>query len=274
MLHRGDLQIHRDTVTHVRDASVDLASGQQIPVDGMVLCTGWGDHFSMFSNPLKAELGLPIQGKYSLPGVDEKHLMDCMGPDWQPYDIEADHTVNRKLPFLATPPDAYIHHEATDSQRKWRLYRRCVPISSALSGDRSITIMGQIHTVQTPLVAEVQCFWAVLYLLGGIELPQKGEVMREVAEWNAWTRKRYLSQGQKFPYSLYDFMPVCFALYLFGCGRFADRIGSTSIRCFKTSGSIATVKATRLRRCWSPTERRISEASLKSISIERRRGRA
>ena len=68
--------------------------------------------------------------------------------------------------------------------------------------------MGQIHTVQTPLVAEIQCFWTILYLEGKIELPSPEVMAREIAEWNAWTRKRYLSQGQKFPYSLYDFLPV------------------------------------------------------------------
>lgn len=62
--------------------------------------------------------------------------------------------------------------------------------------------------MQTPLVAEVQSLWAISYLLGEIELPGVDEMATEVALWNAWTRKRYLNQGQKFPYSLYDFLPV------------------------------------------------------------------
>lgn len=54
----------------------------------------------------------------------------------------------------------------------------------------------------------MQSFWAILYLLGRISLPDSDTMVREIAEWNAWTTKRYLSQGQKFPYSLYDFLPV------------------------------------------------------------------
>lgn len=87
----------------------------------------------------------------------------------------------------------------------------------ALKGDRSLAILGQIHTVQTPLVADVQSFWSIIYLLGKLDLPDKGTIATEIAEWNAWTRTRYLSQGQKFPYSLYDFLPV---------RRFVDSLSS------------------------------------------------
>ncbi|RYC56961.1 hypothetical protein CHU98_g9248 [Xylaria longipes] len=29
---------------------------------------------------------------------------------------------------------------------------------------------------------------------------------REVAEWNVWSRKRYLAQGKKHAYAIYDFL--------------------------------------------------------------------
>lgn len=214
MLHRGDLHIHRDAISSIKEDQIAFASGEIVQADGLVLCTGWGDHFGMFDDATKTELGLPVLNGTTAP--ESEKASHQPGLDWAPYDREAERSVDERLPFLASPPQAHVHHNDMSQQRKWRLYRRCVPISSALSGDRSIAIMGQIHTVQTPLVAEVQCFWGILYLLGEIAMPEKHAVMREIAEWNAWTKKRYLTQGQKFPYSLYDFMPVS---GLHGSGR-------------------------------------------------------
>ena len=168
----------------------------------MVLCTGWGDHFGMFDNDTKAELGLPIYGELP-PSVARADVA------WEKFDIEAEKSVNQKLPFLATAPQLRNSSNSTvKSQRRWRLYRRSIPLSLALKDDRSIAILGQIHTVQTPLVSEIQSFWTILYLLREIDLPDEETMVREIAEWNTWTRKRYLTQGQKFPYSLYEFLPV------------------------------------------------------------------
>ena len=58
------------------------------------------------------------------------------------------------------------------------------------------------------MVSEIQSFWSILYLLGEIDLPDEATMTKEIAEWNAWTRKRYISQGQKFPYCIFDFLPV------------------------------------------------------------------
>ena len=162
------------------------------------MCTGWGDHFAMFSDSVKAKIGLPIFGK-----------QQPSDPAWEKYDQDADRTVNEKLPLIANTPELK-NPGITDMshQRHWRLYRRSIPVDLAVKGDRSLAIMGQIHTVQTPLVSEMQSFWTILYLLGELDLPDHDTMAREVAEWNAWTRKRYLSQGAKFPYSLYDFLPV------------------------------------------------------------------
>ena len=178
-------------------------------VDYVVMCTGWGDHFKMFDSHTKAELGLPLFQQES--GLD----MPIENVSWTKHDIEADRTIDEKLPFLAkTPLLKNPMVNIVNPLRQWRLYRRSIPFESAIKGDRSIAILGQIHTVQTPLVAEMQSFWSILFLLGEIEMPGQQEIAREISEWNAWTRKRYLSQGQKFPYSLYDFLPVIPHLFL------------------------------------------------------------
>lgn len=157
----------------------------------------------MFDAEHKAKIGLPPYNEPYIPPVQAD------GINWDSYDVAADLEVNEKLPFLADAPTLkYVKSLDPSRQKKWRLYRRSIPISMAQKGDRSLAILGQIHTVQTPLVSEVQSFWAILYLLGEIDLPDNDTMAREISLWNAWTRKRYLNQGQKFPYSLYDFIPV------------------------------------------------------------------
>lgn len=202
-IHAGNVKVIRDSIDLVERDNVTLTSGESFAVDYMVMCTGWGDHFGMFNRETKADLGIPTLG--------EEQSSDGPAPDskWEKYDLDADKIVNERLPFLANPPQ-FTSCQTNNIQpsKRWRLYRRAIPLSLADRGDRSLAIMGQIHTVQTPLVSEIQSFWSILYLLGELDLPDYDTMAREIAEWNAWTRKRYLSQGQKFPYSLYDFLPV------------------------------------------------------------------
>lgn len=202
-LKGGNLKIIRDNVDVVNKNSVVLRSGEQIKAEYVVSCTGWGDHFSIFSPEMKAELGIPSYGK-TVPGG--RHTVDF---PWEKYDLAADKLVNQKLPLLASGPDHSNWHPArVQPQRRWRLYNRTVPLNHAIAGDRSLVILGQIHTTQTPTISEIQSFWSVLYLLGEVTVPDEESMIKEVAEWNAWTRKRYASCGQRYPYALFDWIPV------------------------------------------------------------------
>ena len=193
----------RDDIVRMKENTVFLGSGKSLETDFVVMCTGWGDHFAIFDHATKAELGLPLYSDCS------PLLTPSTEASWEPYDTAAEKAVNEKLPFLAQAPRLRNPHtDGMQPQRRWRLYRRSIPIQLAVKGDRSLAIMGQIHTVQTPLVSDIQSFWSILYLLGELDLPDEATMAQEIAEWNAWTRKRYLSQGQKYPYSLYDFLPV------------------------------------------------------------------
>ena len=206
-LHSPNLVIMRDEIHSIKGKTAYLNTGSALATDFVIMCTGWGDHFGMFDAELKAKIGLPTHG--GLAGAPRQCSEKAREPDWDDYDAAADKEVCERLPFLARPPN--VKHPPLlepSRQRKWRLYRRVVPMTLAEQGDRSLAILGQIHTVQTPLVAEVQSFWAILYLLGEIKLPSADTMATEISLWNAWTRRRYLNQGQKFPYSLYDFLPV------------------------------------------------------------------
>ncbi|KAL0929729.1 cofactor FMO1 FAD enzyme [Colletotrichum truncatum] len=205
-LHSKRLTVVRDELAETKDKTVLLKSGNTIEADYIISCTGWGDHFGMFDLHHKSKIGLPHPPSEALDGSGIV--------DWNLYDAAADEEVNIKLPFLANPPAlAFEKPLSSAHQKKWRLYRRVVPVGMGDSGDRSVAILGQIHTVQTPLVSEVQSLWAILYLEGDIDLPDTKVMAKEVSLWNAWTRKRYLGQGQKFPYSLYDFLPVSLRLF-------------------------------------------------------------
>ncbi|KAF2734442.1 hypothetical protein EJ04DRAFT_564300 [Polyplosphaeria fusca] len=208
-LHSPRLKVIRDRIVTTKGRLACLQSGSVLEPDYIVACTGWGDHFAFFDAETKALLGLPLYGE--APAGDVRPVDQV---DWTHYDAAAEEEVNARLPFLAQSPKLF-HMETLQAERQkaWRLYRRAIPIPLARQDDRSMAILGQIHTVQTPLVAEVQSLWAILYLLREIDLPDVNTMAHEVALWNAWTRKRYLNQGQKFPYSLYDFLPYIDALF-------------------------------------------------------------
>ena len=191
----------RDNVDSVNQGGALLRSGEQIDCDYLIYATGWGDHFRYFSPEMKDELGIPQYDK-STPTVPAK--LDL----WEFYDKAADEAVAKNLPLLAQGPDyGKVHPNRKVTRRKWRLYNRCIPFNNAKANDRSLAILGQIHTTQTPTVAHVQSLWAVLYLLGEVNLPSEEAIIKDIAEWNAWTRKRYSSVGERYPYALFDWIP-------------------------------------------------------------------
>jgi dimethylaniline monooxygenase (N-oxide forming) len=55
----------------------------------------------------------------------------------------------------------------------------------------------------------------VSWMLGWRELPSQEEMELEAATFNAWTRKRYLEQGKKHSYFIYDYIPVCTSVQYF-----------------------------------------------------------
>lgn len=203
-LRNGNLKIVRDNIDSVKGDLLVLNSGETLQADYIVSCTGWGDHFGMFSAETKTELGLPEVSTTPPPG-GRRSKADIA---WDAHDATATRTVNERLPFLTAGPEL-TNPKTNDAsaQRRWRLYKRAIPLNLALKDDRSLVILGQIHTIQTPMVSEIQSFWSILYLLGEIDLPDEATMTKEIAEWNVWTRKRYISQGQKFPYCIFDFLP-------------------------------------------------------------------
>jgi len=206
-LREGNLNVVRDNINTVKGNTLYLDTGKKIQADYIVSCTGWGDHFAMFDAETKAELGIPAIG-----GPNKRAESFDVDPQdditWAKHDAAATKAVDDKLPFLKEGPE--LKNPRTNdasAQRRWRLYKRCIPLNLALKDDRSIVILGQIHTIQTPMVSDIQSFWAILYLLGEINPPDEATMTKEISQWNVWTRKRYIGQGQKYPYCIFDFLP-------------------------------------------------------------------
>jgi dimethylaniline monooxygenase (N-oxide forming) len=195
VFHAGEVTVHRTEITHFGDNNkVHLKNGTTLDTDQAILCTGWTHNLGLFDEKTRIEYGLPSKADFN-----EK---------WQKLDAEGDEIVLDKLPYLRkNAPDTV---NSASQKRPWRLYRRLISPVMAAKGDRSIFFPGQIHSVYTPLVAEAQALWGVAFLLGRIDIPDQREMEKEVAVWCAWTRRRYLEQGRRHAYSIYDYLAVSF----------------------------------------------------------------
>ncbi|ROT41101.1 FAD/NAD(P)-binding domain-containing protein [Sodiomyces alkalinus F11] len=167
VIHAGDLTVHRTEITGFSDGNkVHLKNGETLETDHVTLCTGWTDNLGMFDEATRAEYGLPSQADWS--------------EEWAKLDAAADEVVLEKLPFLRrNSPNT---RASSSHMRPWRLYRRLVSPRMAAKGDRSAFFPGQIHSVYTPLVAEMQALWGVAYLLGRLDLPTEVEMKKEYVD--------------------------------------------------------------------------------------------
>ncbi|KAK7920441.1 hypothetical protein PG985_008463 [Apiospora marii] len=207
VFHAGDCKVHLTEIESLahRDI-VRLRNGSCFATDYIVLCTGFDKSYQTFSPEAQRACGLTAD-----PGDAQK---------WAELDVRAEEVVDTLLPALKNPPiPASLHEKLRDSSTPdhqgaqqsplhgpSRHYRRLVVPSLAARGDQSVYFPGFIHSIYTPLVSEVQALWGVSFLLGLNEVPAQDEMEREVSEWNMWCRKRYLAQGRKHAYAIFDFL--------------------------------------------------------------------
>ncbi|KAK8136725.1 hypothetical protein PG984_004665 [Apiospora sp. TS-2023a] len=196
VLHSGDVTVRKgeiDSFSH--DNVVNLKDGHSFETDFVILCTGYDKGYLAFTPELREQCGL----YYDL--HDEKSR-------WAAIDARADAVVDQKLPFLKSqsPEPPACGWTSKPSHGPNRHYRRLIVPEMAARGDRSILFPGQIHSVFTSLTGEVQALWGAAYMLGYLDVPGQDEMELEAATFNAWTRKRYLEQGKKHAYFIYDYL--------------------------------------------------------------------
>lgn len=195
VFHAGDVSVHRTEIDHFALGNkIYLQNGVILSTDYVILCTGFEKSYRAFGNEMRVECGLTYD-------KDNK---------WVQLNARGEQIVDEKLPYLKDHPirakprreeDTLLHGPS-------RHYRRLIVPHMAASGDRSIYFPGLIHSIFTPLVSEFQALWGCAYMLGRLDLPDQQTMEQEVATWNVWTRKRYLAQGQKHAYAIYDYLSV------------------------------------------------------------------
>ncbi|PHH59142.1 hypothetical protein CDD81_3700 [Ophiocordyceps australis] len=199
-VHEGRCTIHRSDIASLgHDNTIHLQNGTSFTTDYVVLSTGFDKSFHVFSESLQRELAL----------VHDESQADKSTR----LDTAADAAIDALLPSLKHTPFSgrSLEREHTAGGRKLlhgpsRHFRRLIVPALAAQGDRSIVFPGFIHSIYTPMVSEVQALWGAAFLLGLTEMPSQEAMDVEVAEWNAWTRKRYGAQGHKHAYAIFDFL--------------------------------------------------------------------
>ncbi|CAN8104633.1 unnamed protein product [Discula destructiva] len=198
IFHAGDCTIHRTEIDSMSATNtITLRNSERLESsDVLILCTGFDKSYQPFSPSLQHTCGLTPD-----PAKSAK---------WAALESQAQMTVDTLLPSLKDSPVKPSVHEKKRGDMLLhgpsRHYRRLIVPGLAADGDRSVYFPGFIHSIYTPMVSEVQALWGVAFLLGLIDVPCKEAMEVEVAEWNVWTGRRYLAQGRKHAYAIYDFL--------------------------------------------------------------------
>lgn len=202
-LHGGNLNVIRSEIESLSHTDVvNLKNGVSVRSDMVIACTGFEKPYRPFSRELREELGLSYA--------------EADAAKWANLDVEAEEAIDELLPMLKenTPDLQPLAVSVGKPEQRGLLqgpsrhYRRLVPPSLAANGDRSICFPGVVHVIFTPTVSEFQALWTAAYMLGKLQLPAFGEMESEVARFNAWARKRYLEQGRKHAYCIFDYLSV------------------------------------------------------------------
>ncbi|KAK8102441.1 hypothetical protein PG984_015587 [Apiospora sp. TS-2023a] len=190
-IHSPLLTVHRTEIDGFSNGNnVLLKNKQVLETDAVVLCTGWTENLDLFDDSTRIAYGLPSAA-------------DRDDSTWKDVDAWADREVVERLPLLQHSPDTV---NAASTLKPWRLYRRMISPRHGGQGRPIRLFPGQIHSVFTPLVAEMQALWGVAFMLGRLHLPEQEGMMEEVALSCAWTSRRYLEQGRKHAYYMYDYL--------------------------------------------------------------------
>lgn len=118
---------------------------------------------------------------------------------WEKLMQEADQKVKKKFVILANPPP---HSHKYIETTPYRLYNCMAPLN-----DDSILFMNHITAGNKIFAAEAQAIWAVAYFDKNIVLPSLQEREKSVADWVAWCRRRYLSNGELGTFAGLDSLP-------------------------------------------------------------------
>lgn len=156
-----------------------MKNGQEVFSDALLFGTGWTPSLGFFDKDLLVKLDLP----YSLEN-DPIEKAD----KWRELEKYADQRVLKHFPMLANPPK---HYHKPMSTTPYRLYNGIAPLH-----DDSIVFLNHVVVGNKFRAAEVQAIWATAYLDKKLSLPSVQEMEADIALVTAWSRRRYLSNGE------------------------------------------------------------------------------
>ncbi|CZR63620.1 related to dimethylaniline monooxygenase [Phialocephala subalpina] len=181
------VSVYRDDIRSLSHKTINLNSGTQIPCDALLCGTGWKPGLEFFSPSLLVSLDLPHSPADEPSSTTEK---------WEKLTSEADKKICQRFPLLAKPPSHF--HRKLDTT-PYRLYNCMAPLH-----DDSIIFLNHITAGNKLFAAEAQAMWAVAYFNGDIELLSVEQREKRIAEWVAWCKRRYLSNGERGTFAAFD----------------------------------------------------------------------
>ncbi|CAG8956469.1 hypothetical protein HYFRA_00003854 [Hymenoscyphus fraxineus] len=173
-----NVHVYRADIKSMESGVIVLEDGIEIQSDALLCGTGWKSNYPFFSSAQVAALGLPR----ALEGSDQE------SETWKTLLERADKKVVANFPQLGNPPPFLKRAAATTA----KLFKGIAPLE-----DNSIAFLGHINISNSFRVADAQAIWATAYFDGSINLPPLKEMTEEVAYMNAFSKRRYPSQGQK-----------------------------------------------------------------------------
>lgn len=182
-------QIYEGEILELDKKAIRLHSREEIPTDALLCGTGWSPSLDFFDEDLLAELDLP----------HNPTSLSAKKPDaetWTQLEGEADRTVLAHFPQLAHPPP---HYKKPVERTPYRLYNGMAPLNSD-----SIVFVGHVLVGSYFRAAECQAVWATAYLDKQLSLPLRESRQANIALVTAWCRRRYLSNGEKGNWMVFE----------------------------------------------------------------------
>jgi dimethylaniline monooxygenase (N-oxide forming) len=182
------VNVCRGEVSSLEGTTVHLTDSTKHESDVVVFATGWDySHKGLFSAPLAAKLGLPINIE------DEEPKEAAM---WTSLEENADKRILKRFPILEDTPEK---GKPKPIVTPFRIYHHIAPPKFASEGDFSIAFLGVLINVNTSTAAEVSALWAIAYLeelipaKASVILNDKPAMYDAIAQHQAWIARRYRS---------------------------------------------------------------------------------
>ena len=164
-MQSGQVQVHREDISHLSPKTTHLGGGTELAVDALVACTGYS---------AKPTINFVPASTHSDLGIPTSDLNKTQLGFWQELCARADMTIGARFPRLLQGPSKgpgsstpVPYHPGAAGEVKytpWRLYRGIAPPGLAAAGDRSLVFLGMFSNIANTIRLEIQCLWALAYL--------------------------------------------------------------------------------------------------------------